>query len=216
MFCPACKAEYRLGFTHCSDCDVDLVENSDQVPANAVRQGDLDNPALVWTGTSGEAQAALCSALEASNIPFTPQERDVGIMPGLAQPVYAVSVKQRDLDAATVVLENVREHFETTESGADDAASASQEAAESGGEDEDFGLVPDDIAPDFNPEDATQEVWSGADADLAETVRICLRENGIGCVMEESKGERRILVVPACEVRAKEIIGEIARGTPTP
>jgi len=25
MFCPKCKAEYREGFTHCSDCDVDLV-----------------------------------------------------------------------------------------------------------------------------------------------------------------------------------------------
>jgi hypothetical protein len=25
MFCPNCKAEYRPGFTHCVDCDVDLV-----------------------------------------------------------------------------------------------------------------------------------------------------------------------------------------------
>ena len=28
MFCPQCKAEYRPGFTHCSDCDVDLVHDS--------------------------------------------------------------------------------------------------------------------------------------------------------------------------------------------
>lgn len=26
MFCPNCGAEYREGFTHCSDCQVDLVE----------------------------------------------------------------------------------------------------------------------------------------------------------------------------------------------
>jgi hypothetical protein len=26
MFCPKCKAEYRQGFTHCADCDVDLLE----------------------------------------------------------------------------------------------------------------------------------------------------------------------------------------------
>ena len=26
MFCPVCGAEYREGFTRCSDCDVDLVE----------------------------------------------------------------------------------------------------------------------------------------------------------------------------------------------
>jgi hypothetical protein len=25
MFCPECRAEYRPGFTRCSDCDVDLV-----------------------------------------------------------------------------------------------------------------------------------------------------------------------------------------------
>ena len=25
MFCPVCRSEYRSGFTHCADCDVDLV-----------------------------------------------------------------------------------------------------------------------------------------------------------------------------------------------
>ena len=32
MFCPQCKAEYRVGFTRCSDCDVELV---DQLPVDA-------------------------------------------------------------------------------------------------------------------------------------------------------------------------------------
>src|SRR5882762_3812390 len=27
MYCPQCKGEYRQGFTRCSDCDVELVEN---------------------------------------------------------------------------------------------------------------------------------------------------------------------------------------------
>ena len=27
MFCPQCKAEYRVGFIRCSDCDVALVEH---------------------------------------------------------------------------------------------------------------------------------------------------------------------------------------------
>jgi hypothetical protein len=26
MFCPVCKYEFRRGFTHCNQCDVDLVD----------------------------------------------------------------------------------------------------------------------------------------------------------------------------------------------
>ena len=31
MICPICKNEYREGFTHCPDCDVDLVDSLDEV-----------------------------------------------------------------------------------------------------------------------------------------------------------------------------------------
>ena len=33
MFCPVCRGEYREGFTHCNDCDVDLVGEPDQPSA---------------------------------------------------------------------------------------------------------------------------------------------------------------------------------------
>ena len=33
LFCPSCKLEYRPGFTHCNDCDVDLVDALPQVDA---------------------------------------------------------------------------------------------------------------------------------------------------------------------------------------
>src|SRR5215470_7638594 len=32
MFCPECRAEYRPGFTRCSDCDVDLVHELPKTP----------------------------------------------------------------------------------------------------------------------------------------------------------------------------------------
>lgn len=33
MFCPICKAEYREGFTRCSDCDIELIAKlEDEIP----------------------------------------------------------------------------------------------------------------------------------------------------------------------------------------
>ena len=36
MWCPKCKNEYRPGFTHCPDCDVDLVDSLDQLPVPVI------------------------------------------------------------------------------------------------------------------------------------------------------------------------------------
>lgn len=249
MFCPVCKAEYRLGFRHCPDCDVDLVHSLDPVPTNAIPPDKLDEPSLLWTGTSGEAQAALCIALDSANISYSQQQKDVGILPGLAQPVYAIFVKGRDLDGARLALERTADHFEANDVQADaerddlrmqaDARSldpfrsgkgifaaieqrlranparfVSTESSFADTEDS-AEPTPDDMAEDFTPEDATQEVWSGADADMAETVRVCLRENGIGCVVEDVNNEKAVLVTPACEARAREIVREIVDGNPT-
>jgi Putative prokaryotic signal transducing protein len=38
MFCPQCKAEYRVGFVRCSDCHIDLVEH---LPAEKPATGAL-------------------------------------------------------------------------------------------------------------------------------------------------------------------------------
>jgi len=32
MFCPECGVEYRPGFTHSTDCDVDLVQDLPETP----------------------------------------------------------------------------------------------------------------------------------------------------------------------------------------
>lgn len=216
MFCPVCKAEYRPGFTHCSDCDVDLVNSLEALPTNAVAPEQLNEPTLLWTGTSGEAQAALCIALKTVRIPCLQKETDVGIIPGLARPVYAVLVRRRDLEGAKLVLERVAEHFDPDDSDADanDAPALPQEFADAETDSGDSS-APDDIPEHFRREDATEEIWSGNDREMAETVRVCLRENGIGCIVEDRDGERAVLVMPESESRAKEIVNEIVRGTPS-
>jgi hypothetical protein len=42
MFCPQCKAEYRVGFVRCSACDVELVDQL--LPADPPPQLGFDGP----------------------------------------------------------------------------------------------------------------------------------------------------------------------------
>ena len=57
MICPICKNEYREGFTHCPDCDVDLVDSLDEVlvPVMFGQEDELRELAGILNG-SGIAQ----------------------------------------------------------------------------------------------------------------------------------------------------------------
>ena len=35
-WCPVCKNEYKEGYTHCSDCDVDLVNSLEEGPVAVI------------------------------------------------------------------------------------------------------------------------------------------------------------------------------------
>jgi hypothetical protein len=213
MFCPVCKLEYRPGFTKCSDCEVDLVESLD---ASSAQQENLEAPSVLWTGTDSQADGAICGALDAAEINYHKLDRNVGLLPGLPERVYAILVHERDRSAAQAVLDGVRRDFEIgkpTED-SDDGDLSSPETSEPQEGDENLEPEPDEPEEDFYPEDATSEVWVGEEPEMAAYVRLCLRENRIGCVVDESNGKTSVRVLSSSEVRAREIVREIVEGTP--
>lgn len=220
MFCPVCKAEYRLGFKECSDCGVPLVENLDDASAPSNDAEAQESAELLWTGTQTRLFSEICRALDDARLPYHKASRDVGPLPGLTQSVFAVFVHRGDFGAAKAVLEDLQRQREFRPSAMDDHADENEpnEALSAGGE------IPEaeeaesnalenqsrEFVPEyFNPEDATVEVWSGADPGMAEALRLSLRENGIGSTVTRGAGGTRVSVLPADEPRAREIIREI-------
>jgi len=61
MICPKCKAEYRIGFNHCSDCDVELVDHLPPESGSETHSVD-DEPVVVFI-TSDLSEAALVESL---------------------------------------------------------------------------------------------------------------------------------------------------------
>jgi hypothetical protein len=220
MFCPKCKTEYRAGFTVCSDCGERLVERLDaSVPTNRPRS--TDGPELLWSGTDAGMSELIIGELDQAEIPHHSQTRDVGLLPGLTQPVFAIFIPAIHHDAANAALEAARREFETGAQTPDETAPSSEADSEAASDEmldaaDEAGrpnLTEDTDAENYDPDQATAEVWSGADADTKDMLIASLRENGIEGEVD-SDGEFRIRVMPSAESRAREIVREVIDATP--
>ena len=49
---------------------------------------------------------------------------------------------------------------------------------------------------------------------MADYLKMCLGENGIGCVVVEYSGKVSVLVLPSSESRAKEIVRQVIDAAP--
>jgi hypothetical protein len=65
MFCRLCTAEFRDGFTECSDCRVALVATREEAEARRVR---------VWKGSRQEKLDRFLGALDDGQVPFHMRE----------------------------------------------------------------------------------------------------------------------------------------------
>jgi hypothetical protein len=114
MFCPQCKAEYRVGFTRCSDCGVELVgqlpvEKPQPAPEDLSRfEADRFEPEakLVVIRTYQNAiEADLAkSTLEAAGIPSILSDSVSRQYISLALPLQLL-VRSEDADDADKILD---------------------------------------------------------------------------------------------------------------
>ena len=229
MFCPVCKAEYREGYTRCADCDVDLVLALPSEP----EYDEHDPFASLWSGGPGQMMAEIRKTLEAARIPFRVIEYKDTLFNVSYRAPYEIAVPPTQLQKAREVL-----GWNVTTKAADGEESG-EEAAEDATEyelpeEEGAAAATRAMDPDsWNPEDATESIWTGDDHDNAEMITVSLSENGIHWridgdleVEENPDGESKpeanldtdphteIFVLPADADRAREIIREISGSEP--
>lgn len=237
MFCPVCKFEYYGSIRECSRCRVPLVESLPTAGPSAASASPAGME-ILWTGTDPEFAGSLSEALDRAELEHRDDSVALGFLPALPGEVFKISVRTADKEAAERVLQDVVDG-KTAESPTTfpdvvrnaaiqnpykalnwrvsqppDRRDAPFESAGLFEPESASGPTPDDIVEDFDPQQATHKVWSGDDKHMAETVRICLSEVGIGCVVNESSGNFGVCVEPAAEARAKEIVREIVEQTP--
>ena len=111
MFCPMCKAEYRPGFTRCSDCEVDLVDTLPPEPSEPAPEFvDYAEYKEVLTTFNPMDVAFIKSILDAENITYFVQgEHFLNVRP-LALPARLM-VKIDQVEQAEEILKNLTLSF---------------------------------------------------------------------------------------------------------
>jgi hypothetical protein len=108
MFCPLCQAEFRDGFTRCSDCRVALVASLDDPKSSRAR---------LWKGAQQAKLDRILRALDEQGIPChfkelvntTPRMQILGIRLGDQHPTfeYEVWIFRHDLDRARAAIQSL-------------------------------------------------------------------------------------------------------------
>ena len=226
LICPNCRAEYRDGFTTCSDCDVPLVFQQPVYPEVVPEPGDpgKDPFCSFWKGDDERVHAELCYILDAVHIPHKTVRRRDHLFNMSNFPAFQIGVPFSLYEAAEHA---VRAAFELDLDDPDavrnlnapplipDRGDRVRKLPESLSAVDDEN-IPGPPSPMDDPfaELETAEVWSGTDPSFREMLVASLNENDIRSRWE-SRGDRCSLYVMSGDAtRAREIIREIIEGAP--
>ncbi|HTZ49109.1 MAG TPA: hypothetical protein VMH20_16065 [Verrucomicrobiae bacterium] len=239
MICPQCKAEYRAGFTHCVDCDVDLVK---ELPKNAIYMrrsgggaefrpsGEPGDPnedpfCSFWKGDDPRVHGELCEVLDEAGIPHNTVYRRDHLFNLRNYAAFEVGVPFSMYERAENVvkeaygtddIENVGAH--ETPLLADKPSRLVNKLPETLTASDEEGIPGPPTAGEneagWHPEDATVKVWSTEKGGSSDFLVAALHENEIRCRVEQNGVNAELYVLPADESRAREIVREVVEGRP--
>jgi hypothetical protein len=203
MFCPECKAEYRPGFTQCSDCAVDLVE---ELP----KEQSVDH-AIVWRSSDQSGCVEACRELKDAGIEYDALQVALGPARGMdVEWRYEIRVSRCDAYRAKEVLDT-RSTVEASQIVDQEAFELPENPMLSTPESERRGL---DFGK-WRAADAVVEVWSQGAEDTSSMVELSLKTNLVRLRIETTEdGTRTFFVRPEDESIAREILRQIRDGTP--
>ena len=221
MYCPLCGAEYRPGFTTCSDCQVTLVP---EPPAQSSDSASTDTTSFapIWSGSDPRKHAEICEALDRQEIPARTLRREDHLFNPTAHAPFEVYVP---VDLMTTAREAINEADPPEDDSEEISKSDSLEIPAE--DDPAIGDGYDDDGPglalNVDPEDATDEIWTGEDADMADMIKSSLRENHIPYRSDSDTEPKsgsdemratRLLVFPEDKDRARAIVQQILDAAP--
>ena len=229
MFCAQCRVEYRAGFTRCTDCDVDLVDElslarTDSFESNV---GDEEDPfCAFWQGDDPRLHAELSTVLDEARIPHTTVRREDHLFNLRNFPAFRIGVPFSLFEKAETA---VKDAYEMDVSGAAAAPSLNPPAllpdrsrvvqklpeTLTPSKEENIPGPPeagDDAEWEF--EDGGIEVCSGEETAFGDMLVASLRENKIRVRGETSHGRQSPLASSEEEAKAREIVKEVVEGVP--
>jgi hypothetical protein len=229
MICPNCNAEYRQGFSHCADCDVDLVM---EIPQGALASQPPSHPGdpnedpfcSFWKGEDARVHAELCSVLDEAGIPHNTVFRRDHLFNLSNYPSYEVGVPFSLFEKAENTIKEAYGTEDVVDIEREELKRLLPERSNR------IEKLPQMLMPpsernipgppsagqhiDWYPEDATALVWASTGGEPCDFLVAALHENRMHCRIAKISDRTELFVLPEDELRAREVVREVVEAQP--